>query len=168
MFFGDVASVALEISLSATYRGCGRVFIWIGGIRFGQDDFDEELDHFFYRALKDVDRDVLDFCISEPVSGSDYKRLVNLAYDDEFDGAMLGIPDVEGDDFVESTIIRWPYAFDRTLLGCIPAVNTDCIVAFDDERKVSCSKIVEKGMLWRILRMAGDWCLEHVPPSEQL
>lgn len=168
MVFGDVSTVALEISLSATYRGWGRVFIWIDGIRFGQDDFDEELDDFFLRALKDVERDVLNFCISEHVTGSDYKRLVDLAYDDEFDGAMLGIPEVGGDDFVESTIIRWPSAFDRTLLGCVPAKNADHIVAFDYERKISGSKIVEKGTLWRVLRMAGDWCLGHVPPSERL
>ncbi|MBQ1782333.1 MAG: hypothetical protein II007_01625 [Gammaproteobacteria bacterium] len=168
MLFGDASSVALEISLSATYRGWGRVFIWIDGIRFGQDDFDEELDHFFHRALKDVERNTAHFYVSKHVSGSDYKRLVDLAYDDEFDGAMLGIPEIGGGDFVESTIIRWPYAFDRILLGCVPAESADHIVAFDDERKVSGSKMVDKGTLWSVLKMAGDWCLEHVPPSERL
>jgi len=142
---GDKSSFALECVVSLNNFNMGRIFIYINGIKFGQDDYDEELDAFFFRSIKSIKSMNNDFPELFSLSAEDFVQLTDCIYED-FSSPCCNVFDKyinQSSEIDWNTILRAEYAFDSVLIGCVSKDDKEKIFLHKDD--VFLEKIMEKG-----------------------
>ena len=81
---GKKEKFALECFVTSEAEMFGRIFLYVNGEKFGQDNFDEELIDYFFRVAKDT------LFFNEipglmSLSTNDYIQLIDCTYE-EFEG----------------------------------------------------------------------------------
>ncbi|MBF7073947.1 hypothetical protein ISG33_11105 [Glaciecola sp. MH2013] len=132
---GDKASFALECILSAENTNMGRIFLYIKGVRFGQNDFDEELDAFFFRILKEIKMMDNEFPDLFPLLPKEFVELVDCIYEDftpPFCDTFKKFAD-QSREIDWNAILRSGLAFDNMLFGFISKGNLEKIVINEND-----------------------------------
>lgn len=117
---GDKNAFALECIIGDAIEKVGRVFIYVDGNRFGQDDFDEELIAFFFNAIRGsfFDNIFPDLMKMSPV---EYIKFMNCIYS-EFSGdeceRYLAFK-FDAEKIESGVVFLAPYAFDKVFISVV-------------------------------------------------
>jgi hypothetical protein len=132
---GDKSSFALECVVSLNSPMMGRVFMYVNNKKFGQDHFDEELDAFFFRVIKNIKSINNEFPELFSLTAREFMQLIDCIYEDfctplcnkfkEFE-AKASLIDWNG-------ILRVEYAFDDILIGHISTGRKEKIIINQDD-----------------------------------
>lgn len=153
--------IVLILLMSSVNPGWGRVFIEANGQRFGQDDFDEELDLLFYAAANGFRSLSGKYPHLMNVSPEQYCSLVDSVYDDCYDPELWGVDN--GNELVESTILRIEQAFDHTLIGLLSDGRSERIVFKGGDKAEAL--ILPRLTLWNLFCHVAHWVEKNVPTS---
>lgn len=146
---GKKEKFALECFVTSEAEMFGRIFLYVNGEKFGQDNFDEELIDYFFRVAKDT------LFFNEipglmSLSTNDYIQLIDCTYE-EFEGDEC----LEYSGFSKysyeinsGTMFRSPYAFDRVLIGVVSDGKNEKVFIKDDDTDVM-EEILQKEGVFR-------------------
>lgn len=151
---GNKATLALECMINQPERLEGRVFLYVNGERYGQDDFDEDLLGFLDRQLA--------FEINERI---DYPELFQLSTQEIYDfmHCMSGAQadencnkfNVSGYDPAKldwDIMIRAGYAFDRLFIALVANQEKEKLTVFNETGHGGNSVVTRKGRFYALLR----------------
>ncbi|MDN3648422.1 hypothetical protein QWZ13_05815 [Reinekea marina] len=142
---GDKKTFALECVTTSRNSNTGRVFLYINGLKFGQDEFNEELEAFFFRAIKSIKSMNSEYPDLITLSTEEFVNLCNCIYDDfESPHCDSFISHKEnGSEIDWNTIFRAEHAFDDFTIGYVTKDKIEKIFIHQDD--IFLNYVMEKG-----------------------
>ena len=116
-------------------------------MRFGVDQFEFELDTYFWHALSALER-IPTLQPALTITAPQFESLVDWVYDDADDGVTIpcaGFADVQdAKDLIEQMIWRDYYAADRSLIGIANGSSKQVVHAVDSRNRRYATALVER------------------------
>ena len=154
IFVGDKDVLGFECRVNNLSQVEGRIFMYVNGVKYGQQDFDEDLIGLLDRLLA-----------AEQLLHNDYKDLFNLS-SKEFRNFMMCLWGEIDDSLCEKfksykfdlnkldseLIIRAGYAFDQHLIALVPCGDRERLIVIRNSEEDGESTILKKGEFFKLLR----------------
>jgi hypothetical protein len=163
VFVGELNAFAFECVFQDYSSVEGRIFLYINGVRYGQDEFNEDICSFLERQIN-AERNVsVDYKKVFEMEANDIREYMKCIWGEKNGTTCIKYQDFEYDpaEIDLDIMIRAGYAFDRHFISLIPSGNYEKLVVFgpDQEKNQGSSIILKKGEFYlNLVRLYGKVC----------
>ena len=145
---GDKKTLGVECVVNAPTSVEGRLFMYVKGQRYGQDDFDESIVDALERWLNFVDSTAGDYNDLFSMSANEFFQFVELLRNGEQrNNYRYDLTDID-----ENIMVRAGYAFDRHFIALIPSRQKEKLIIFKPNALDGNEIILGRGTFCSLLR----------------